>query len=139
MAGPGASHGEGCRKRAFMFRPTSNSELSDKMSAGVGREMISALEAVGLGDGFDHLFMEMMSRHHYTATLRSTECLVSSEIMHDDLHRYCRGIWHSQVSDIQTMRKLLCRKFGICDYQPLEDPRGRHSGGPERATIGFGR
>lgn len=102
------------------------------------REMIAALEAVAPGDGFDHLFMEMMSRHHYIATQRVTECVVSVEIMHDDLMRYCRGIWHGQTDQIHNMRKMLCRKFSICDYQPLDDPRGRHSGGPERATLGFG-
>lgn len=103
-----------------------------------GMQMIQALEAVEPGDGFDHLFMEMMSRHHYLATLRSNECQVSAEIMHEDLIRYCRNIVHSQISDIQTMRKLLCRKFSICDYQPLADPRGRHSGGPEMAVLDFG-
>lgn len=103
-----------------------------------GMEMIRALEASPPGDPFDHMFMEMMSRHHFMASMRSLECQVSAEMQHEELIRYCRNVVHNQVSDIQSMRMMLCRKFSICDYQPLQDPRGRHSGGPETAVIDFG-
>jgi hypothetical protein len=56
----------------------------------------------------------------------SAECLVASELRHHALRRLCRGFIENQVNDIDEMRHLLCEKYGICDYQPLEGMEGRH-------------
>jgi uncharacterized protein (DUF305 family) len=80
------------------------------------------------GRQFDHLFLEIFSRHHFTITVRSLECLTSSELRHDELKRMCRAILESQLVQIDEMRHLLCKYFQICDYQPLSGIKGVHSG-----------
>jgi uncharacterized protein (DUF305 family) len=92
-----------------------------------GREGIARLEAAPAGEVFDIEFMEIFSRHHYTAARRSLDCLVASEIRHVDLERYCRGILNAQLGEIDEMRHLLCRHYNICDYQPFGGVEGRHS------------
>lgn len=91
------------------------------------RRAIEILERAAAGREFDIEFMEVLSRHHFIIARRSLECLVSSELRHDDLKRYCRGILEAQVLDIDEMRHLLCRQYQICDYQPLGEIDGRHS------------
>jgi uncharacterized protein (DUF305 family) len=95
---------------------------------GMNQAQIALLERAPTGASFDHLFMEVFSRHHYTALGPSTQCEVASEITHDRLHRYCSGIVHMQINDIQNMREMLCDQFNVCDYQPLVGLKGRHSG-----------
>ena len=93
-----------------------------------GRAQIALLERAAPGMGFDHLFMEVLSRHHFLALGPSTRCQVSIELEHHELQRYCSGIVHGQINDISDMREMLCRDFMICDYQPLVGLKGRHSG-----------
>jgi uncharacterized protein (DUF305 family) len=88
---------------------------------------IELLEQTPVGEPFDIQFMEIFSRHHFTATQRSTECLVASELEHKDLERYCRSIVEAQLADIDEMRHLLCNQYNICDYQPLAGPAGQRS------------
>lgn len=92
------------------------------------RRAIEILEQAVPGREFDIEFMEILSRHHFIIARRSLECLVASELRHDDLKRMCRGILEAQVLDIDEMRHLLCRRYQICDYQPLGDIDGQHSG-----------
>jgi uncharacterized protein (DUF305 family) len=99
-----------------------------------GRRQIALLEGTRPGAAFDHLFMETMSRHHYAAVTMATDCLVASDIKHDGLQRYCSGIQHGQINDINEMREMLCKQMQICDYQPLRGIKGRHSG--ERGEAG---
>lgn len=89
---------------------------------------IALLEKAQPGASFDHLFMEVFSRHHFTALGPSSQCQIASEITHTALQRYCSGIVHSQINDIQDMREMLCARFSVCDYQPLVGLKGRHSG-----------
>jgi uncharacterized protein (DUF305 family) len=93
-----------------------------------GQAQIALLEQAPAGADFDHLFMEVLSRHHYLALVPSTQCQVSIDLDHHMLQRYCSGIVHSQINDISDMREMLCRDFSICDYQPLVGLKGRHSG-----------
>lgn len=93
-----------------------------------GRRQIGILEGASRGADFEHLFLEVMSRHHYTATTRANECLVASDLKHKDLMRYCSGIQHAQLAGIDEMRNMLCKRFQICDYQPLRGLKGVHSG-----------
>lgn len=95
----------------------------------VNQQRIQILEQSAPGDDFNIDFLEVFSRHHYTATTSSTECQVAADIVHVDLQGYCRGIVNGQVMQINTMRQLLCEEYQICDYQPLEGLRGRSSGG----------
>jgi uncharacterized protein (DUF305 family) len=90
-------------------------------------EAITHLEEADAGKAFDVEFMEMFSRHHFMIIQASAECLVASELRHHELRRLCRGFIENQVNDIDEMRHLLCEKYGICDYQPLEGMEGRHS------------
>lgn len=93
----------------------------------VNQQMIALLESTPAGSEFDHIFMEVFSRHHYSALEPSASCQVAAEITHEKLHRYCSNIVHSQIGDIKDMREMLCEQFNICDYQPFNDPKGRHS------------
>lgn len=94
-----------------------------------GQAQIELLEQAPTGAEFDHLFMEVLSRHHFLALEPSTRCQVAREITHETLQRYCSGIVHAQINDISDMREMLCRDFSICDYQPTVGLKGRHSGG----------
>jgi len=101
----------------------------------LNRAQIELLEHAAAGDNFNHLFLEVFSRHHFTLSQRALECLVASELRHKDLERLCFNMLTAQVSDIDEMRNLLCRQFQICDYQPLEDPKGRHSGDEDEVIF----
>lgn len=104
---------------------------------GTNRGQIEILEKADRGQAFDHLFLEVFSRHHYIAAQRSLDCYVGADPAHFDLKRYCRNIVEAQLSDIDEMRHLLCREFQICDYQPFTGLKGRHSG-QERLEIDQG-
>lgn len=93
-----------------------------------GQAQIALLEQAPAGAEFDHLFMEVLSRHHFLALEPSVRCQVARELEHHMLGRYCGSIVHSQINDISDMREMLCRDFSICDYQPLVGLKGRHSG-----------
>ena len=93
-----------------------------------GQAQIELLEQAPAGAEFDHLFMEVLSRHHFLAVEPSVRCQVASELEHHALERYCENIVHAQINDINDMREMLCRDFDICDYQPLVGLKGRHSG-----------
>jgi len=91
-----------------------------------GKAGIAILEA-RRGEQFDHKFLEVFSRHHYTIVQRSVDCIVGSDLTHDELKRFCRTIVESQMNAIEDMRHMLCRMFDYCDYQPFTAPQGRHS------------
>lgn len=92
------------------------------------QQMLALLDGIAAGREFDHHWMETFSRHHYVAILRSIDCIVGSDLSHDELERYCEGIVQAQLKDISDMREMLCESFQICDYQPFADPKGQHSG-----------
>lgn len=92
-----------------------------------GEAQIAILEQAPAGRAFDHLYLEVLSRHHYMALGPSTDCQVAADQLHDALIRYCSAIVHAQIKDIQDMREMLSRDFGYDDYQPLTGDRGRHS------------
>lgn len=103
-----------------------------------GQTMINQLENVRPGADFNHLFLEVFARHHYTLMEPVNGCLTATELRHEELRRECRGMWHSQIADIDMMRHELDKHFGIMDYQPFKghdplrqgpnEPRGQHSG-----------
>jgi len=103
-----------------------------------GRQMIALLEQAPAGAGFNHLFLEVFSRHHYTMLEPASACVTGSDLAHEALRRECRSMWMSQTADIEMMREELKKHFGIPDYQPFKKyeamgdrasaPRGRHSG-----------
>lgn len=95
----------------------------------MGQAQITLLEQAPAGAQFDHLFMEVLSRHHFRALEPSSRCQVAGELEHHELQRYCSGIVHAQINDISDMREMLCRDHSICDYQPTVGLKGRHSGG----------
>jgi uncharacterized protein (DUF305 family) len=92
------------------------------------QQMINILKQAAPGHDFIHNFLEILSRHHYMATTRSSECIVASDVAHVDLEECCRGIVYMQLMEIDEMRHLLCEQYGICDYQTLTGIKGRHSG-----------
>ena len=101
----------------------------------MNQAQIALLEHSAAGSAFDHLFMEVFSRHHFTALEPSARCQVASDPAHVALHRYCSGIVHGQINDIEDMREMLCKDFSICDYQPVVGLKGRHSGGEGHQFI----
>jgi uncharacterized protein (DUF305 family) len=98
---------------------------------------IALLERSSPGKPFDHLYMEVLSRHHYSALIPSVTCQVASDLEHAPLRRYCSGIVHAQINGIEDMREMLCKDFSICDYQPTVGLKGRHSGseGNEHSNV----
>lgn len=94
-----------------------------------GRAAIQLLENAAAGKEFDHLFLEIFSRHHYNALHPSQTCIVASDIAHEKLHRYCNQIVHAQTAGIEDMRELLSMHFHIHDYQPTKGLKGKHSCG----------
>ncbi|RTL41059.1 MAG: DUF305 domain-containing protein [Burkholderiales bacterium] len=111
-----------------------------------GQVMIRILEQASAGADFNHLFLEVFARHHYTLMEPVNACLTASDLRHEELRRECTGMWHSQIADIDMMRHELEKHFGIVDYQPFKgreplrmgpgDPRGQHSGAEVGANIG---
>lgn len=103
------------------------------------RQLIRLLEEARPGADFNHAFYEAFSRHHYTLMEPVNACLTGSDLMHTELRRECRSMWHSQIADIEMMREELKKHFQIADYQPFPGlqplrgssglPRGQHSGG----------
>jgi uncharacterized protein (DUF305 family) len=89
---------------------------------------LQVLEQTPAGRDFDHAFLEVFSRHHFTLLQPVNECITGSELMHPDLRSLCTQMWHSQTDDITTMRRELARHFMIVDYQPFTDPQGQHTG-----------
>jgi uncharacterized protein (DUF305 family) len=86
---------------------------------GQARADIRQLQAAQ-GANFDRLFLQIFSRHHYTAVTSSSACLAGREVRHDDLRRYCQGIVDAQLNDIDEMRHLACARYGLCDLQPQQ-------------------
>jgi len=95
------------------------------------QQQIALLERSPAGMDFNHLFMEVFSRHHFMALEPSVRCQVASDPAHNQLHRYCSNIVHGQINDIEDMREMLCKDFSICDYQPVVGLKGTHSGEKE--------
>lgn len=99
----------------------------------VNQEQINRLEQSAPGDDFNINFLKIFSRHHYSATTRSSECAVAIDVTPLDVHvaleEYCLGIIQVQLKEIDTMRHLLCENYQICDYQPLEGLRRWGTGG----------
>ncbi|HEU4459541.1 MAG TPA: DUF305 domain-containing protein [Methylibium sp.] len=103
-----------------------------------GKAAIAILEQAQPGADFNKAFYETLSRHHYMLMEPVNGCMTGSDLMHHDLRRECRGMWHSQIADIEMMRNELKKQFGIADYQPFRgleplrsnkgSPRGHRSG-----------
>lgn len=103
-----------------------------------GRQMVALLEQARPGAEFNHLFLEVFSRHHFTMLQPASACVTGSDLKHEELRRDCRAMWIAQTADIEMMRDELKKHFGIVDYQPFRmhevmndrpsSPRGRHSG-----------
>lgn len=83
-----------------------------------GRQAIQQLEEVSTGDDFNRTFLQTFSNHHYRALFPSLACQAKRDIDHAQLERYCSNIVHSQTNQINDMREMLCKKFGICDFLP---------------------
>ena len=94
----------------------------------VNQARIEILTEAHPGEQFNHLFLEIFSRHHFVIAARSLEAVVSRELEHQELNRYARSILEVQMNDINDMRTLLCRNFNICDFQPYVGIKGRHAG-----------
>jgi uncharacterized protein (DUF305 family) len=103
-----------------------------------GRHMIDVLEQAKPGADFNHLFLEVFSRHHFNMLQPASACVTGSDLTHEELRRECRTMWMAQIADIEMMRGELKKHFGISDYQPFRKhevmgerpsaPRGRHTG-----------
>lgn len=94
----------------------------------VNQARIEILTEAQPGNQFNHLFLEVFSRHHFIIAARSLEAVVSRELEHQPLDRYARSILEVQMNDINNMRTMLCEDFNICDFQPYVGIKGRHSG-----------
>lgn len=105
-----------------------------------GRVLIEALEASGNGAGFEQAFLKAFSRHHYTLLGPINGCMTATDPKHHELRRLCSMMWHSQTGDIEEMREMLDRRFGVPDWRPFDEteaalaspssgPRGRSSAG----------
>ncbi|MCA7082511.1 MULTISPECIES: DUF305 domain-containing protein [Cupriavidus] len=103
------------------------------------QQMLAFLDNAQPGRQFDHVFLEVFSRHHYTLLQPLNACITGADRRHDELIRLCTQMWHVQTAAVDEMRQLLERHFHIADYQPFSvdrplhgqagSPRGQHSGG----------
>lgn len=91
------------------------------------QQMIQLLEQAQPGNDFNRLFLRVFSHHHYTILGPATQCLTGRDLSHQALHRYCEGIFTSQVGAIDEMRELLCDRYHVCDFQPFQAPDGSSS------------
>lgn len=96
------------------------------------RQMIGLLEQARAGADFNHLFLEVFSRHHYTLMEPVNGCVTGADLRHEELRRECRAMWTSQTADIDMMRAELKKHFGIGNYQPFKgrEPLNGSRGGP---------
>lgn len=94
----------------------------------VNQARIEILTEAQPGDQFNHLFLEIFSRHHFVIAARSLEAVTSRELEHQPLNRYARSILEVQMNSINDMRTLLCENYNICDFQPYVGIKGRHTG-----------
>lgn len=94
----------------------------------VNRARIELLEEARAGDDFNVKFLEVFSRHHFIIAVRSVEAVTSRDLEHQELERMARNVIEVQMNDINEMRTLLSRRYGISDYQPHRGLKGEHSG-----------
>lgn len=99
---------------------------------GDGKTAIAILERARPGAEFNRLFYETFSRHHYMLMEPVNGCMTGTDLEHYQLRRECRGMWHSQIADVDMMRHELKKHFGIVDYQPFKglEPLRGNNGGP---------
>jgi uncharacterized protein (DUF305 family) len=87
-----------------------------------GREAIDSLAQLEAGEEFDQRFMEVFGRHHYRALNPTADCLVASDVQHNELHEFCASVLDSHLKEIHKIRELLSVHFNFNDYQPnVED------------------
>lgn len=84
--------------------------------------LIRELDQAQGGSDFDGLFLEVLSVHHYRATVATLNCIVGRDIAHDQLYRFCKSILEQALLEIDDMRELLLSEFGIEDFQPFAVP-----------------
>ena len=89
-----------------------------------GQQQIQLLENTPGGAQFEQAFLQTFSNHHYAALMPSLDCQVKLDLEHHQLKDYCDGIVHNQVREIGEMRDMLCKQFGVCDYQPMGGTSG---------------
>lgn len=89
------------------------SGVEPKMSGKDQREM-EKLEALS-GAEFEIEFMKSMIRHHFTAIVVSSECLLDAD--HPALIAMCQDIITAQAAEIRQLRNWLCEWYGICSYR----------------------
>ena len=85
-----------------------------------GQRGIQILESTPLGSEFDRAFLQVFSAHHYGIAKASLDCQFNRELTHVKLEHMCENIVRTQVNQAIDMREMLCRRFGICDFQPTE-------------------
>ncbi|MDO8299314.1 DUF305 domain-containing protein [Lacisediminimonas sp.] len=83
-----------------------------------GQQGIHILEQAPTGTAFNQAFLEVFSSHHYSILAPSVDCLVKSDLAHDDLRRTCENVVVTQKNQINDMRQMLCKMFSICDFLP---------------------
>lgn len=105
----------------------------------VSQARIEILTEAQPGDQFNHLFLEVFSRHHFIIAARSLEAIVSRELQHQELERFARNILEVQINDINDMRQLLCDRYNICDFQPYVGIKGRHTGDDDEIHDRYNR
>lgn len=86
--------------------------------------MIAYLESLPAGTAFDEGFLKTFSAHHTMILAPASLCIAAHFVEHAALQRYCNNIWHSQISDIEQMRAMLCFSYNQCAFVPFkpEDP-----------------
>ncbi|MFX5956646.1 hypothetical protein ABTF01_19840, partial [Acinetobacter baumannii] len=77
------------------------------------QQMLALLDHAQPGRDFDHVCLEVFSRHHYTLLQPLNACMTGVDRRHDDLMRLCNQMWHVQTAAIDEMRQLLERYFNI--------------------------
>lgn len=66
-----------------------------------GQQKIQALTQAPAGNPFDRAFLENFSNQRYRALMSSLNCQVKSDLNHDKLKHYCKGI-------VESKKRALC-------------------------------
>lgn len=87
--------------------------VETKMSGKDRHEM----EKLGMlsGPEFEIELMKAMIRHHFTAIVIGSECLLNAD--HPQLIAMCQDIITAQAAEIRQLRNRLCEGYGVCSYR----------------------
>lgn len=85
-----------------------------EMNPGMHQQMMKMAELAPAE--FEVEFMTMMTRHHWQALVKASQCI--EKAYHPELTTLCENIMATQSQEIIRMRAWLCGWYGVCRNGP---------------------